>query len=768
MSLNVTVNGYTYLGSGSLAGNVVKYQALWYPNGTASSPTTWNDVRVTEATGYWNCNLGDADWLSQEGVALSGGKIIIVFWKGSTTDRNDVCSVLDEWGTVEITHDGSATYSIDTQIKANIAPNLVWSLPSDGLVSNSYTANNNSYDVHNWLFNTVTMYHWRNRYGQSIMEVNNVNNSDYYWGDGDSDEDVSGVANRSHTWNSAGDYDVRLVIEDECGATVTGTKSIRIKWNSPTADITMSPVNPEPNEEVYFQWSGTDVDNRITSIDWVIEDNGPYGNTSTTTTDSRDASVPHSSGLGTDWCGQSKTSGAFTNPGVHDVQIVIHWNDGFDDQTVSYNENFTQSRFSGPAVDFSQDPERAVLLSEVDFNNDSTNTDRVGLGLPDCVEYKWVWTEDGSSEEVNDVDIDYVFSKTPGSIDSVVTLCAYWSDGWDTNESCVEKNVVFETTVTVSEEDCYYNLNLVGTSSDGSVDSYSWTVASGIDSDGPWVTTWYSPNDIYQNDKKVCFTATGWYKITGYVYGTGYTTSDDEVMYIDTVCPPSEGTSYIWDGTGVNDVGGEWDHSGYGIEASNAKHSGTNGLSSGELSKNNKVIFTKRSGYSNIFNYGFLIMWMNIKSWEPEEDISVILHRIAGPNSSINLSRYITTDALNVWQKVLIPLTHFTYSSEDSDGHFDVDKITLKPSGEMEFWLDDMTFGFGTVTAIPVCPPESVSIEYGKKNVRGDEIVPAATAPPTVSAEELVPSGQARRIVPSGRAEIGDVPSMRPRFPRPL
>ncbi len=60
-----------------------------------------------------------------------------------------------------------------------------------------------------------------------------------------------------------------------------------------------------------------------------------------------------------------------------------------------------------------------------------------------------------------------------------VELCANWSDGWATHETCVQESVAFATLVTVSPIDCYYNLNIIGTSGDGTVSGYSWTVASG-------------------------------------------------------------------------------------------------------------------------------------------------------------------------------------------------------------------------------------------------------------------------------------------------
>ena len=762
MALNITINGFCYLDDGNIAVDDVKYQALFYPNGTASSPTTWNDVRVTEATGYWNFNLGDGDFLTQDGTALNNAKVVIVFWKGNTTNRNDSCSLLEQWGATEVTLDGSATYSFNTQIKSNILPILNWSFPTDGYVGVSYTAINNSYDVHTWDFGGVSMYHWRTRYGQNIQLVNTVDNSDYYWDDGDEDVDVAGTANRSHSWSASGNYDVVLVIEDECGATVTGTKPIRIEWNAPVPDITMTPAVPDPNEPVSFTYTGTDPNDRITSIDWTINDSGSYGNTNTTAAANRDDIVPHSDGEGTSWCGESANSGAFTNPGSHLVSIVVHWFDGFTSQTINYSETFNQRVFSGPTVDFDQDPAEATLASGVKFVNTSTSVSRVGTGLPDCGEYDWTWTEDGVPTEYNDKPYSWELEKTPGSVDSKAKLCANWSNGWENYSECVEKDVVFGTIVTITEEDCFYNLNIIGTSGDGSVTGYSWTVYSGTGSTGPWTETWYSPTGINQNDKKVCFTAVGWYKIEGFVYGTGATTSDDETLYINVVCPTTtsgiEVISHIWNGTGAGDVGGDWTHSQYGVESSAAKHTGTNGLDATGMRKTDKIFFTDPDGTVNANIYDTLVMWVNVKEWQSTKDVTVELHKQGGANVSVNLSRYLTTDYLDQWQKVVIPLTHFGNS-----GSFQVDKLRLWSNGNIGFYLDDIYFSMGAVVGVEVCYPEVTGDEFGKKTTRAETLVPSGKA-----SSGLVPSGQASAdLVPSGKGTEEMKPSGRPAFPSP-
>lgn len=755
MALNITLDGFVYDGDGNITSSNVAYQAYFYKVGAGSSPSKWNNKRVVENTGYWNINLGDGDWLTQDGNAASSDEVIIVFWSPHTADRMDSCAQLDEWSCFRIILDGSSTYSTNVQIKPNICPDLHWSLPSSSLVGSTVYIVNSSDDEHSWNFSGTTMHHTDN-WRTTLMMVNSIDNSDYDWGDGNQNNNQSGTPDLGHTYLASGDYDVELVIEDECGCTVTGTDQIRILNRPPVPNIIMVPGDPDPNEPVSFQYTGTDLDDTITNIAWTIGDSGSYGNTNTEApTSSRDDVIPHANGLGTDWYGEAAVSGAFTNPGSHTVSIVISWWDGFTTQTANYSENFNQSRFSGPAVNFTQDPTEAELDTTVRFSNVSTNIDRVGLGLPDHYEYTWRWTDSGDVETETDVPFTYELEKTPTTADCQVQLCAQWSDGWDTHNTCVEKDVVFDTIVTISEEDCYYNLNIIGTSEDGSVTGYGWTIYSGTGQSGPWTATWSSPTGLDQNDKKICFTSVGWYKVEGTVYGAGASTSDDEVLYVTTVCPAGDSIYNLWNGTGIQDVGADWQHSGSGMETAEAKHTGTYGLDATGLTKNDKINFTA-PGVSNVplSYYDFLRIWINIQD-VPSGSVIDLEFKTVGSKSgdSLNLVNYIDTSRVGIWQKAMVPLDDFNFPD---GGETYLNKLIFTAAGSMGFWLDDMSLTIGTVErdVIPICAPDVSGVE-----------VPISK---TVKAKELKPSIKGRMdIQPSTRViHSSDVNTNRP-FPGP-
>ena len=738
MAVNITFDGFCSRDDGSLSNLDVQYQGYFKKEISGSSDSKWNSVRTVSNLGYWNINLGSGDWLGPAGNAAAGDKVVIVFWR-TGNDRNANCPTIDEWGAFEITLDGSSTYTNPTQVKKNIAPDLHWTFPIQGAphyVDTPYNAINTSEDVHSWSWSGTTMYHWYSRYSQTINYVNRINNSVYDWDDSTTTTGL-GYANSSHQWSSPGIYDVELVVEDECGLTATGTEQIQIYWHPPTCGITMYPSDPDPNDVVYFKYTGPDIDGTIDYIEWTIND----GATTTTTSGASGDDIYHTEGLGTAWCGTSASGGAFTNSGSHLVEITLHWNDGFNDQTDDCDDTFTQGLFTGPTVSFSQDPFPAPVGSGIKFTNTSTNTDRVGLGLPDCTEYIWTFTDNGVPTVYSGVSHSYELEVIPTSTDCQVELCAQWSDGFVTKETCDSAGVPFMPYVTITPIDCYYNLNVVGTSNDGTVSGYSWTVWSGTSDTGPWAEVWTTPTGIEQNDKKVCFTSTGWYKATGHVYGGG-TLSDDEVIYITEVCPAtvSGAVDVIWNGTGTLDTGGDWIHSGYGTETSASKHSGTNGLDMTGMSKKDITYFTALSNL-NVSEYDMLTFWINIKDIQSNKNIQISLYEAGGTWHSLYLGNYINLyDNHETWRKAYIPLSDFGISSSV------INNLRFLPTGNIDIWLDDIKVSMGTIIAMAVCEPSMYGTEWGRLDRGGHEIKPSMKA-----QVDIVPSARIINTYPLPR-----------------
>jgi hypothetical protein len=742
MSLNVVFDGYVYLNDGSLSSSNVYYQAFFYRNGTASSLDTWNSVRIVESSGYYNCNGGDLDWLSQDGTMLVGSMVIIAFWRGGSRMGTD-CSVLDEWGAVQITLDESSTYTNQTQVKANLPPELVWSFPTNGLVGQTYWPTNSSHDVHTWDWMGTTMAHYYIWNSEPIYFVNHVNNSSYYWGDGLEDLNLPGTTTTPHSWTSPGDYTITIVIEDECGATVTGTEVIRIKNSAPSPGIFCNEAVGQsiitPDTVVSFEYDGTNPNNVIYNIDWII-----YDDTNTTTSGEVSDTIYHTEGTGTSWYGHSASSGAFTDPGNHTVAIVVYWNDGFENHTINYSEVFTQEYFSGPTVDFTQVPNPVAVTSGVEFNNTTSDPDnRVGTGFTpiDGAEYYWTWNDEGNIDTVSNVDYSYVYSNTANSDDITIQLCANWNDGWDDHETCELKNVAIETTVVVVQEDCYYELTIFGTSDDGTVTGYHWEISRSTTSGiaGPYELIWTSPTDMTQKEKTIAFSEQNYFEIKGFVHGNG-DTEDYEIIYIDTVCPGEECTLIIWNGTGIWDAGGDWTHSGFGTEASYAKYEGTNGLDATSFISSSKIRFTNTLEV-NVDGYDLLSMYVNLKEWQSGTNISVYFE----DGNVLYLNNYFTTYNLDTWQRVFIPLEDFGLTAP-----INLRQLTIESAGNHGFYLDNVEFVVGATlrTLVDVGKPymeaEATNVPSMKATAPDYTTVPSmlvtripATVSPDTKAVEL-------------------------------
>jgi hypothetical protein len=699
MAVNVTITGNIFDNNSLLfSGSEVRYQPYFYNAAPGGSASKWGVTR-TSIFGQYNFNLADTDLLGTDGEIANGDIVVVVFWiPNSVTDRLSSCSLIEQWGAFRIVLGAgpgmvsSATYVNNVQIKDNYFPNLIWTLPTDGLVGTPILADNSSNDTHQWNFGSVVMWQ-RDDYYSNLFTMNRVVYTSYDWDDGNQDNNLSGVADRSHTWSAAGDYTVQIVIEDECGGTVTGTKNIRIKYPPPVPNLLchQADINNNiliPDTVVTFEYSGSNPNNRITSIDWVIADA-----TSTSTNGlAVEAVVPHTGGLGTDWYNHPASPGAFTDPGVHNVAIVVHWHDGFDAQTTSYNEDFAQLKFSGPSVNFDQGPDRALVTSGVVFTNTSSGTNRVGTGFgpPNGVQYDWRWDDDGNVTQINNVSYSYQLTQTSTSDNCTVQLCAHWQDGWDEQITCIDKDVIFAVSIVLEKNDCYYDLTVYGTSDDGSVSGYHWDISRSTVSGAagpPWEMIWQSPVATNQKYKTICFTEINFFKIEAFVHGNSTTASAQIEFFSNEVCA-EECAMFLWNGTGYEDAGGDWDHSGHGIEKMYAKYEGTNGLDATGFTQNKNIKFIS-SAVVNVDQFDILSMFINLKQWQVNKDVQVFFD----VGNKVNLSAYLDTTKLNEWQRVLIPFVDLGLVKP-----IDLNRLTLDSGGNIGFYLDNVMVTVGAVT----------------------------------------------------------------------
>lgn len=177
--------------------NEVAYQALHIHNDIP----TWNDVHLSEH-GQYNINLGDGDWLTQDGSQSINDKIIICFWTNNTSIRNDLN--LTEWSYIEIDLNGSNTYLNDVQTMPHQNPQCNFTTFDNVILDNVGTTNDQF-----WMFHGIEHFQRYERLENIIFPIMSFepNSTEINWGDG-TIETVPLDSDYHHEYTLAGDYHI--------------------------------------------------------------------------------------------------------------------------------------------------------------------------------------------------------------------------------------------------------------------------------------------------------------------------------------------------------------------------------------------------------------------------------------------------------------------------------------------------------------------------------------------------------------------------------
>jgi len=305
----------------------------------------WNDVRDTDS-GYYSANAGDDDSLTQDGELKANDVILLTFWQGDgsggeTPDNRD--NIFDRFAVYSIVHDGSTSdYVFDVQIKPKAAPNISWTLPSVGRLNKTITAHDHTNDDSSWTYDDVNFYHRKVYYGMTVFPKVDQLTTTYDWGD---DEDGYEDSN-THSFTAIDDYTVAIKVINAWDLTSDDTKDIRIKYNIPIGKITFDPdgisTKVHTTESSTATADITDEDDRITNIKhrWLIKDRDDGSDISDDLVDENtDKSYEY-----------SKTINVLQK---HYGVQVISWNDGWDDQELTYTKELIITNWK-PLVNFDQ------------------------------------------------------------------------------------------------------------------------------------------------------------------------------------------------------------------------------------------------------------------------------------------------------------------------------------------------------------------------------------------------------------------------------
>jgi hypothetical protein len=207
--VNKTFIGNVYFSDSTSAHNNVKYQGLFYSLNTQSF-TKWDTPLIIENNQY-NINLGDSDWLGNEGKVLPGDKVILCFWSPITSDRNDIDLV--EWCFIEHTITLDDTYIQDIQLNSAELPTCSFSLSGSNVNEPIYIFDTGTHNNYSYIaFNEI--HFQNNQYNNiDIFEMNTLSLSaiDISWDDGTFSNNLPLSASPfNHIYTTPNDYNISI------------------------------------------------------------------------------------------------------------------------------------------------------------------------------------------------------------------------------------------------------------------------------------------------------------------------------------------------------------------------------------------------------------------------------------------------------------------------------------------------------------------------------------------------------------------------------
>ncbi len=307
--LNISFTGRIFKEDGSqVILDECNYRGFFHRVVISSSSDTMDIVRPSEL-GYYNLNLGDESWLSQEGVTNPTDKVLILFWLPNSTDN---LGGLTEWCFIEHTLDGSSTYVQDVQLKTHQLPTCSFSQVGNYVNTPVTITDTGTHDDYHYIAFNKDHYHEYQRYGQILFEMNHLPSDTLSidWGDGSIENGLTIVDGFwNHNYSIAGDYHIIVRVENRldrlpCEVFFDVHVVINVvnglQWDEPVYINTPNQYNPDIGGDT----------SSITGVDYYIDGNLIYSNLAW------DESF-------------SYTFDVSTN---HTIRQCIKYNDGIDDK----------------------------------------------------------------------------------------------------------------------------------------------------------------------------------------------------------------------------------------------------------------------------------------------------------------------------------------------------------------------------------------------------------------------------------------------------
>ena len=326
---------------------------------------TWNDVRYSENQQY-NCNLGDGDWLTQDGEAQNGDIIILNFWVSDDEDTKDTRTGLkDRLCSIIITLTGDSTYINDIQLKPKTKPQCGFTFTDNTPTINVEVGTiPNINDNFTYTFNDITHYHYRTLQNELIFDsIGNLTlKYDFDAGDG-WNTDIS------YTYVDTGDYTVSQKVINSYDLSKICSQDLRVRYNPPIPGMNFDYTSPlHTTEDITVNADIKDIDSRITSIKHKLiirdRDNNDL---------LQDIEIDENT---TKDFSYTRTIEVLQK---HFFTQIVYWNDGFDDVSITYRKEVNITNWC---------PEVTILkVDDTDTNKIFTQTSSDKDG--DIIAWHW-------------------------------------------------------------------------------------------------------------------------------------------------------------------------------------------------------------------------------------------------------------------------------------------------------------------------------------------------------------------------------------------
>lgn len=353
--LNITFAGKIYdETSTQFTGTEVRYQAFFYKVNNGSSPSNWSDVRTSE-DGQYNINLGDNDWLDQDGKVASGDYVTVLFWIPDTELDGRTSTSLTEWCLIdyEIVNNRHL-YKQHVQLKGPQTPSCSFAQGGFANINKDVEiTDTGSVDNHVWLFSGYTMQHIDELHDESMFVMNSLPTGSISidWGDTIVTTHNSG-GTYTHQYTSIGNYTIVVTLTTVGGEVCNSSFPIQVTYSVTNGLTWVDPVTVNISEHFTPDIGGDLI--QITGVDYYVDGTLEFDD------------IAYDDEF--DW--------TFIAPGPHTIQQVIVFNDGFNllEQWKTFNIALS------PVASYY---DQAGACSSMDFISDSV------AGVPPITNYHW-------------------------------------------------------------------------------------------------------------------------------------------------------------------------------------------------------------------------------------------------------------------------------------------------------------------------------------------------------------------------------------------